>query len=167
MCLVRLTFWCCIVIAWLLDMIHAGQPSIIVTAQQLRLIGCLFNNKVQANYKDPTKPLHCGRILIISRISTQRTGNVENAFTSWVDFLPWRWHICLPYGIQVAEKARRPVGETFYHDVGEISDVGLSEALNLVMWWVRVMQPTTPSFWRRGRSWLQFNVQENGSMKCH
>ena len=29
----------------------------------------------------------------------------------------------------------------------------------------RVMQPTTPSPWRRGRSWLQFNVQENSYIK--
>ena len=55
----------------------------------------------------------------------------------------------------------------FYHDVGEISDLSQSEAPNLVMWRVRVMQPMTPSPWRRGRSWPQFNVQENGSMKCH
>ena len=48
----------------------------------------------------------------------------------------------------------------FYHDVGEISDLSQSETLNLVMWRVRVMQPTTPPPWRRGRSWLQFNVQE-------
>ena len=57
--------------------------------------------------------------------------------------------------------------DVFYHDVGEISDLSQSEAPNLVMWRVRVMQPTTPSPWRRGRSWPQFNVQENGSMKCH
>ena len=55
----------------------------------------------------------------------------------------------------------------FYHDVGDISDLSQSEAPNLVMWRVRVMQPTTPSPWRRGRSWPQFNVQENGSMKCY
>ena len=55
----------------------------------------------------------------------------------------------------------------FYHDVAEISDLSQSEALNLVMWRVRVMQPTTLSPWRRGSSWPQFNVQENGSMKCH
>ena len=54
---------------------------------------------------------------------------------------------------------------SFYHDVGEISDLSQSEAPNSVMWRVRVMQPTTPSPWRRGRSWPQFNVQENGSMK--
>ena len=35
------------------------------------------------------------------------------------------------------------------------------------LWRVRVMQPTTPSPWRRGRSWPQFNVQKNGSMQCH
>ena len=39
--------------------------------------------------------------------------------------------------------------------------------MNLVMRRVRVMQPTTPSPCRRGRSWLQFDVQENGSMNCH
>ena len=44
----------------------------------------------------------------------------------------------------------------FYHDVGESSDLSQSEALNLVMWIVRVMQPMTPSPWRRGRSWLQW-----------
>ena len=55
----------------------------------------------------------------------------------------------------------------FYHDVGDISDLSQSEAPNLVMWRVRVMQPTTPSPWGRGRSWPQFNVQENGSMKCY
>ena len=54
-----------------------------------------------------------------------------------------------------------------YHDVVEISDFSQSEAPNLVMWRVRVMQPTTPSPWRRGRSGPQFNVQGNGSMKCH
>ena len=54
------------------------------------------------------------------------------------------------------------VKPTFYHDVGEISDLSQSEAPNLVMWQVRVMQPTTPSPWRLGRSWPQFNVQENG-----
>ena len=52
-------------------------------------------------------------------------------------------------------------GHIFYHDVGEISDLSQSEALNLVMWRVMVMQPMTLSPWRRGRSWLQFNVQEN------
>ena len=54
----------------------------------------------------------------------------------------------------------------FYHDVGEISYISHSEALNLVMWRVRVMQPKTPSPWTRGRSCLQFNVQGNGFMKC-
>ena len=29
------------------------------------------------------------------------------------------------------------------------------------------LQPTTPSPWRRGLSWLQFNVQQKGCMKCH
>ena len=59
------------------------------------------------------------------------------------------------------------VSATFYHDVGEISVLSQSEALNLVMWRVRFMQPMTPSPWTRGPSWLQFNVQENGSMKCY
>ena len=35
-------------------------------------------------------------------------------------------------------------GHIFYHDVGEISDLSQSEALNLVMWRVMVMQPMTP-----------------------
>ena len=61
----------------------------------------------------------------------------------------------------------RSTGAIFYHDVGEISDLSQSEAPNLVMWRVRVMQPTTSSPWRRGRSWPQFNVQENESMRCH
>ena len=47
-------------------------------------------------------------------------------------------------------------------DVGEISDLSQSEAPNLVMWRVRVMQLTTPSPWRRCHSWPQLNVQENG-----
>ena len=61
------------------------------------------------------------------------------------------------------------MGLIFYHDVGEISDLSQSEAPNFVSteFRVRVMQPTTPSPWRRGRSWSQFNVQEYGSMKCH
>ena len=48
----------------------------------------------------------------------------------------------------------------FYHDVGEISDLSQSEAPNLVMWRVRVMQPTAPPPWTRSHSWFQFNVQE-------
>ena len=32
-------------------------------------------------------------------------------------------------------------GRQFYHDVGEISDLSQSEAPNLVMWRVMVMQP--------------------------
>ena len=58
------------------------------------------------------------------------------------------------------------VGGLFKHNVGEISVVSQSRALNLVMWRDRVIQPTTPSLRRRGHSWLQFNVQENGCMKC-
>ena len=42
------------------------------------------------------------------------------------------------------------LGDLFYHDVGEISDHSQSEALNLVMWRVRVMQPTTPSLGNEG-----------------
>ena len=63
--------------------------------------------------------------------------------------------------------SNRKYESLFYHDVGEISDLSHSEALNLVMWRVKVMQPTTSFPWRRSRSWLQFNVQENGSMKRH
>ena len=55
----------------------------------------------------------------------------------------------------------------FYHDVGEISYLSQSEAPNLVMWRVRVMQLMTPSPWIRGHSWHQFNVQEIGPIKCH
>ena len=55
----------------------------------------------------------------------------------------------------------------FYHDVDEISDLSQSETLNLVIWRVRVMEPTTPSPWKRGRSWRQYDVQEIGSMKHH
>ena len=55
----------------------------------------------------------------------------------------------------------------FYHDVGEISDLGQSGAMNLVTWRVWVMQPTTPSPWRRGHSWPQINIEENGFVKCY
>ena len=46
----------------------------------------------------------------------------------------------------------------FYNVVGEMSDLSQSEALNLVMCRVRVMQPMTPSPWKRGHNWLQLNI---------
>ena len=58
-------------------------------------------------------------------------------------------------------------GFVFYHDVGQISDLGQSGILNFVMRRIKVMQPTTTSHWRRGHSWPQFNVEENGFMKCY
>ena len=69
--------------------------------------------------------------------------------------------------MQICVTWSQRVNHLLYHDVGEISDLSQSEAPYLVMWRVRVMQPTTPSPWRRGHSWLQFNVQENGCMKYH
>ena len=75
----------------------------------------------------------------------------------------WRWNM----DKQLCQHTHMGYNHSFYHDVGEISDLSQSEAPNLVMWQVRVMQPTTQSPWRRGRSWPQYNVQENGSMKCH
>ena len=40
-----------------------------------------------------------------------------------------------------AFKCSVSTNDTFYHDVGEISDLSQSEAPNLVMWRVMVMQP--------------------------
>ena len=36
-------------------------------------------------------------------------------------------------------------GQKFYHDVGEISDLTQSDALDMVAWLAGVMQPMTPS----------------------
>ena len=50
-------------------------------------------------------------------------------------------HVHLDY----RAKGPQPAGisQGLYHDVAEISDLSQSETLNLVMWWVKVMQPTT------------------------
>ena len=55
----------------------------------------------------------------------------------------------------------------FYHAVGENWDLNQSEALNLVVWRIKLMQPTTQSPRRQSLSWPQFNIQENRCMKCH
>ena len=70
------------------------------------------------------------------------------------------------YLLLFVNRFRYTNNNAFCHDVGEISDLIQSEALNLVMWRVRVMQPTTRLLGDKvvvGTSY----VQENGSMKCH
>ena len=43
-----------------------------------------------------------------------------------------------------------------YHEVNEMLNLSQPEALNLVTWRVKVMQPTTSSPWRRGHRWPNY-----------
>ena len=54
-----------------------------------------------------------------------------------------------------------------YHYVGRISDLTQPVLLQLVTWRIKVMHPMTPSHWKGGHSWLQFDVGENGWKKCY
>ena len=107
-----------------------------------------------------TWPRHCSQLISSPQIVFD--ANILSNITYQIskDFL-----CVFDFSSSLSVFVRSPGGQ-FYQDAGEISDLSQSGALNIVMWRVSVMQPTTPSNWRRGRCW-QFNVQENGSMKYH
>ena len=73
-----------------------------------------------------------------------------------------RWHLQMHFANDEWKPLYFSVSNPIFdHGVGEISDLGQSEALIFVTWRVIVMQPMTSSPWRPGHSWLHINKKMN------